>query len=90
VETPNELVIPNVFSPNGDGMNDLFEIVHSGVAVFHCEIFNRWGKKVHEYDNVAQHWSGENNADGTYYYLITTTSEQGDSFDYQGSFTLLH
>jgi gliding motility-associated-like protein len=90
VETPYELVIPNVFSPNGDGMNDLFEIVHSGVAVFHCEIFNRWGKKVHEYDNVAQHWSGENNADGTYYYLITTTSEQGDSFDYQGSFTLLH
>ncbi|HFA49778.1 MAG TPA: gliding motility-associated C-terminal domain-containing protein [Bacteroidetes bacterium] len=57
---PNEVVVPNVFTPNGDGKNDLFDIVSkASEEVRHMQVWNRWGKKV--YDGPGP-WDG--NFDG--------------------------
>lgn len=67
------ITIPNVFTPNGDGFNDYFEI--DGVENYpgsRLVVFNRWGKKVFESDNYnsGNLWDGKNNPDGVYYYLF--------------------
>jgi gliding motility-associated-like protein len=68
---PNELKIPNVFTPNGDGQNDVFEIVGiEGFDRVEIIIFNRWGNEVYRNNNYRNNWSGQNLNEGTYYYLI--------------------
>jgi gliding motility-associated-like protein len=71
-----ELLIPNVFSPNGDRVNDLFDIkgecLHSKFLI---QIFNRWGVKVFETTDRYNSWDGRINGgpeavDGVYYYVI--------------------
>ncbi len=73
-ECQEELVIPNVFSPNGDGINDLFYIkgLQKGDKIL---IYNRWGIKVYEFTNITDGWDGRTNAGekcsvGVYYYII--------------------
>lgn len=75
---PAEIIPPNVFTPNGDGINDLFEIKTSGIENYHCLIFDRWGVKVFETTNAGNYWDGRTTSgmpcpDGTYYYLIEAT-----------------
>ncbi len=68
-----ELEIPNVFTPNFDGINDYFEIInleHYDRA--HIIIYNRWGKKVFEHSDYYDNWWDGNGApDGVYYYVLT-------------------
>lgn len=69
--------VPNIFTPNGDGENDLFII--SGIdasADFHMVIYNRWGRKIFETEENGdfwdgQLWSGIDAADGVYYFEVT-------------------
>jgi gliding motility-associated-like protein len=74
------LIIYNVITPNGDGINDAWII--DGIEEFpdnNVLIFNRWGDEVRSfqhYDNTTTVWKGENNQgkplpDGTYYYILT-------------------
>jgi gliding motility-associated-like protein len=76
----NEAVfsIPNVFTPNADGTNDLFVLTSTGVKDLHCEIYDRWGVKIYEWDGVTNGWDGRTSSgiqavDGVYYYVITIT-----------------
>lgn len=65
--------IPNVFTPDGDGINDFFEIV--GLNSFdrvEVLITNRWGNEVYRNDNYKNNWSGQNLHEGVYYYQVTT------------------
>lgn len=69
-----ELLIPNVFSPNGDGINDVFAIkgLQPGDEV---AIYNRWGTKVFEFANINDGWDGRTTAGqkcsiGVYYYYV--------------------
>jgi len=50
--------IPNSFSPNGDGNNDVFQIYGEGIKMIDLTIFNRWGEKVHESNNQFEGWDG--------------------------------
>lgn len=67
--------VPNVFTPNGDGANDVFKAKAASLASFHGVIINRWGRKVFEWSNIDDGWNGRINgklaAPGTYYYIIT-------------------
>lgn len=72
--------VPTLFTPNGDGINDVFEI--RGLDQFvktDMVIMNRWGNEVYKSTNYQNNWSGEGLNEGTYYYLLkvkrTTTSE---------------
>ncbi len=57
----SEPKIPNVFTPDGDGMNDIFEVVTFGapVEVLNFQIFNRWGQLVHESSGENHGWNGQ-------------------------------
>lgn len=69
---PCEITIPNVFTPNGDGVNDHFFIDNLiNYPYSQLEIYNRWGKKVYSTNNYQNDWDGKNVADGVYYYVLT-------------------
>lgn len=72
-----ELTIPNVFTPNNDGFNDLFEILNLEHYRAQIVIFNRHGRKVFEHSDYYNNWwDGRNAPDGTYYYVLTYTRGQ--------------
>ena len=65
--------IPNVFTPNGDGRNDVFEIVGiEGFDRVEITVVNRWGNEVYRNYNYRNDWSGQGLNEGTYYYVIIT------------------
>lgn len=77
------LLAPNVFTPNKDGVNDLFgiKLENDDISVFHLLIFDRWGKEVYESDDKNFKWdgtrkNGENYSysdlanEDTYYWII--------------------
>lgn len=68
------LRVPNVFTPDGNGQNDEFRVAFRSIKKFHCEIYNRWGKKVYEWNDPGKGWDGtiygKPAAEGAYYYVI--------------------
>ena len=65
--------IPNVFTPNGDGKNDVFEIVGiEGFDRVEITVVNRWGNEVYRNNNYRNDWNGQGLNEGTYYYVIIT------------------
>ena len=64
------MLIPNVFTPNGDGVNEAFEIRGLKQGTGTLEVFNRWGTKVYESgeNNYANNWKADSQTDGLYYY----------------------
>lgn len=85
--TTNELFIPNVITPNDDGINDTFEIVglenYRNAQVL---IYNRWGNQVYRNDQYTnmRGFSGEGLNKGTYFYVIKLTDNQGQVHNYEG------
>lgn len=67
-----EIEIPNVFTPNGDNINETFEIKYIEILYpgSTLKIYNRWGKKVYESDNYKNEWDGEKHKAGTYFYEL--------------------
>ncbi len=65
------MVVPNVFTPNGDGLNDCFYVESSeGFSqCFELNIYNRWGVNVFKSNNPSDCWTGNNHSDGTYFYV---------------------
>ncbi|NEN25458.1 T9SS type B sorting domain-containing protein [Cryomorpha ignava] len=73
VTVRNAFKIPDGFSPNGDGVNDVFEIQGlDGISGAGIQIFNRWGAVVFESNSYVpgQFWDGKDNTDGTYFYVL--------------------
>ncbi len=97
VELPSEIIVPNVFSPNGDGVNDLFHLQRSSnLSNISAKIFDRWGNIVYELttDKGNIEWDGKNQAgvdvpQGTYLYVITATGRDGGEYDLKGTLTLV-
>lgn len=77
------LIIPNVFTPNGDGVNDEFYISSSGFSEYRMEIYDRWGVKIFESDSQNVRWDGRTTSgaqcsDGTYYFILTAITPSQD------------
>jgi len=95
VSPPPSIIVPNVFTPNGDASNDRFIIQAESVGSLLCVIFDRWGKKIYEFTDPATGWDGKTTAGaesaaGTYYYIITATDLAGKPMDgLSGTVTLL-
>ncbi|MEL6131985.1 MAG: PKD domain-containing protein, partial [Bacteroidota bacterium] len=85
-----DLDIPNVFTPNGDGLNDAFRVTYNGKSTFRMDILDRWGRTLAEgITNPVSGWDGrtgdgEEVSAGVYYYVIYI----GDRL-YKGDLTLL-
>ena len=65
------IIIPNTFSPNGDGLNDIFVISGIENERWKLRIYNRWGNIVYRSDNYQNNWDGEGLAVGVYYYVVS-------------------
>ena len=76
------LMVPNVFTPNGDGTHDEFRVVYRSLKEFHCWIYNRWGHLVYKWDDPAKGWDGTIHgkpaAEGAYYYVIRALGTDAD------------
>ena len=77
IKVSPELTVPNTFTPNGDGINDFWEI--KGLVAYEqavIDIFNRYGTKLYHSMGYSQPWDGTYNGQslspGTYYYIINT------------------
>ncbi|MEZ4936255.1 MAG: gliding motility-associated C-terminal domain-containing protein [Crocinitomicaceae bacterium] len=86
---PN-IQVPNVFTPNGDGDNDLFFFPSDGLSELNATFVNRWGNKVYEFTSVSDTWDGTNMnsgqrcADGVYSFIYTAKAQNGTEFEGQG------
>lgn len=58
----NKVYIPNVFSPNGDGINDVLYVYGPGITGLEMEIFDRWGEKVFQTKDISTGWDGKFNS----------------------------
>jgi gliding motility-associated-like protein len=68
---PPTITIPNVFSPNGDGLNDFFIIRNLQLYNFRpLVIYNRWGKVVYQNNQYNNDWDGRGVPDGVYYGVV--------------------
>ncbi|MBK6985174.1 MAG: gliding motility-associated C-terminal domain-containing protein [Bacteroidetes bacterium] len=77
-----------MFTPNGDGKNDIFKITTTGMKELNCDIFNRWGTKVSNISGVNGFWDGGNSNDGTYFFILTATGFDGAEYKQQGYINL--
>lgn len=91
----SKLEIPNAFSPNGDGQNDVFKVKegHQSIVSFHGYIFNRWGKKIYDWTDINGGWDGTVNGhdakDGVYYVIIKARGADGRNYNLRRDVNLL-
>ena len=85
--TNSMLEMPNAFSPNGDGVNDIYKAKenHKSIIEFHAYIFNRWGQKIYDWTDINGGWDGTWNGkdvkDGTYYVLVKAKGADGINYE---------
>ncbi len=94
IETPDSLWIPNIFTPNQDGINDQFEYKNQEQWNFETQIFNRWGNLVYE-DNNSKNWDGTYKGNGVsagvYFYIIKAQAiKNGEVKVYKGTVTVVY
>ena len=86
-------VLPNVFTPNGDGINDFCAVKGKNLATFQMKVFNRSGHVIFESQSIDNSWDGknifgENIPTGTYFYLISARGIDGKVYEHTGPITL--
>ena len=94
LECDAEPVIPNIFTPNGDGSNDNFVIKNIEYWDINLQVFNRWGNEVYNVDNYQNNWDGKYKgnpvSDGTYFYIIKAKGkDSGREKEYKGSLMIM-
>ena len=96
VESESFIKVPNVFTPNGDGVSDYFQVYAKTLSEFSGVIFDRWGRKIYEWDkwqNETDGWDGKIGnslaSPGVYYYLIKAKGKDGKDYDLKGDFYLM-
>ncbi len=91
----SKLEMPNAFSPNGDGINDIYKAKegYRSLTEFHAYIFNRWGQKLYEWDHPAGGWDGKFNGkdvkQGVYFVLVKAKGADGMVYDIKKDVNLL-
>jgi gliding motility-associated-like protein len=86
--------IPNVFTPNNDGVNDMIWLQGTDLEMITMTVFNRWGHSVWTSEGRQFGWSGKNSSGGdceagTYYYVIEMKYKDGNVAEQTGFFTLI-
>lgn len=91
----SKLEMPNAFSPNGDGINDIYKAKdgYQSIIEFHAYIFNRWGQKLYEWNDPAGGWDGKYNGkdvkQGVYFVLVKAKGADGRTFNIRRDVNLL-
>lgn len=91
----SKLEMPNAFSPNGDGINDIYKAKdgYQSLIEFHAYIFNRWGQKLYEWNDPAGGWDGTYKGkevkQGVYFVLVKAKGADGRTFEIKRDVNLL-
>ncbi len=90
------IYVPNAFTPNGDGLNDIFYAKGFGVTKFEMNVMDRWGEKVFTSTNMNDAWDGSYEKrgnkmieEGVYTWIINVTNVFGKSKEFTGHVTLI-
>jgi gliding motility-associated-like protein len=90
------IYVPNAFTPNADGLNDIFQPKGFGIVKYEINIFDRWGEKVYHTKNFEEGWDGTFQGHGTkileegsYTWLINLTNVFGKSHELKGHVVLM-
>ncbi len=87
------LQVPNAFTPNGDGTNDEFRVAYRSIASFYICIYDQWGRRVYESEDITQGWDGNINGKlgtvGTYYYVIKAKGTDDVEYKEKGAVNLI-
>jgi gliding motility-associated-like protein len=89
-----EIAMPNVFSPNNDGNNDLFvPVKNMGIVTAELSIYNRWGQKLAVITDLTTGWNGKHDSKacpaGTYFWILNYTTITNESGVLKGNVTLM-
>ena len=93
--TESKLELPNAFTPNGDGVNDVYRAKpgYQSLVEFKAYIFNRWGQKIYEWKDPAGGWDGKFNGqdvkEGVYFVQVNAKGADGKVFNIKKDVNLL-
>ncbi|RYE21973.1 MAG: gliding motility-associated C-terminal domain-containing protein [Sphingobacteriales bacterium] len=89
----DQLYIPNTFTPNGDGKNDIFLAYGNAVSKFKMRVYNQWGEYLFESNSLDAGWDGRYRGNlqpnGVYVYYVDVTFNSGAVKQFKGTITLL-
>ena len=87
------LYAPNAFTPNGDGINEFFELKGIYIATYNIKIFDRWGALIYESFSLEDHWDGTWRGkpcqEGVYVWVVTATGFDQTEINKRGTATLI-
>jgi len=90
------IYVPNAFTPNADGLNDIFQPKGFGIVKYEISIFDRWGEKVYQTKVFNEGWDGTYQGrgnkiieEGSYTWLINLTNVFGKSYELKGHVILM-
>lgn len=91
---PESVFLPNTFTPNDDGLNDVFRVRGIGLTeVDYFNVFDRWGRMVFTTKDINQGWDGiigsRKGEEGTYVYIMKATCTNGQTVEKSGNVTLI-
>ncbi len=90
---PSKVAFPNAFSPNGDGLNDIFTFESRYITSATIKIYNRWGELVYQTTDFDKGWDGTVNGKaaplGTYIHHTELTDDMGITFVKSGEIVLI-
>lgn len=92
---PVILYVPNAFTPNNDGINDVFRVQGSSLLRYNIKIFNRWGEMVFESDDVNEVWDGSHSGGShyvqneVYQYVIEVKGFDTDAQEFTGHISVM-
>jgi len=93
VDIDREIFLPNAFSPDGDGLNDIWEVFGRNISTIDYTIYNRWGEKVYEALDSRIGWDGSYHdkklTPGVYVFYVNITYIDGFTIQRKGNITLL-
>lgn len=88
-----EIFVPNVFTPNGDGRNDVLLVYGNYIASIQLRIFNQWGQLIFSSDNISTGWNGmykgQQQPVGVYAYTLKAVRQDGTIVTKKGSINLI-
>jgi len=87
------LFVPNIFSPDGNGVNDILFVDGKNIQQVQLMIYNRWGNLVFQSNSLAEGWDGNFKGkpvnQGVFVYIVTGRFKDGKDFDQKGTITLI-
>ena len=89
----NVIFVPNVFSPNGDDVNDVLDVQGSGFESLYFAVYDRWGEKVFETTSIDADWDGTFNGkalnSATFAYYLEILFSNGEEYEEKGKIALV-